>query len=428
MAHHETQITQALQYENLSASALAKRTGISQPTVSRTLKKLPVLKLGAGPKTVFALLDSAWPGEGLFEIQPNGQVSRLGDLYRQPYDRTLLVTHSGHQSHDGLPYYLYDAIPSGFLGAIHLKQLARHDSRLTSKSQGWSNQQVWHYLTHYGDDLQGNLVVGKRMAALAAEKDDPVQTRADYADIVQTLHREPENMGSSIAGEQPKFTLYNGQNHLIVKYAPQLSEDNPVAIRHRDLMICEHLALTSLNAAGFSASETRLHTDDRLYLEIIRFDRTPNHGRRGVVSLKYLDAAFVGTNGDWPEITRHLLQQKRISKEALFRVEVAHAFGKYIANTDMHLGNVSFFMQDLKLIGLTPIYDMLPMAYMPVQGELRNPEIKPPRFIDVSDQARDNAFQIARHFWQAVMTHPMISNEFKTMVSPLVEAINHDAG
>ncbi|MDR9498214.1 MAG: HipA domain-containing protein [Hydrogenovibrio sp.] len=424
MARHETRITQALQYENLSASALAKLTGISQPTVSRTLKKLPVLKLGAGPKTVFALMDASWPCEPLYEINANGRVSRLGDLYRQPQDRTLLVQDWGHQSHDGLPYYLYDAIPSGFLGALHLKQLASHDPRLTAKSQDWSDRQIWHYLTHYGDDLQGNLVLGKRMAALAADKDHPIRGQTDYSDIVHAIHREPENMGSSIAGEQPKFTLYNGQNHLIVKYSPLCSEDNPVAVRHRDLMVCEHLALTSLNEAGISASETRLHMDDRFYLEINRFDRTQNHGRRGLVSLKYLDAAFAGINGDWPEIVRDLLQQKIISKQDLSIVETVHAFGKYIANTDMHLGNLSFFLEGLQVTGVTPIYDMLPMAYMPVQGEIRNPETKPPRFIDVSDQAQEAALKIAVRFWEAVMENPMISDRFKTVVAPLVKEIN----
>ncbi len=133
MSSHLEAIQQALRYDNLSSSVIAKTTGLSQPTVSRALKKLPVIKLGAGRGTLFAWVETQEP-EPLYEVDETGSVFYLGDLYRQPENRTLLVREKSHIAHDGLPFYFYDAVPSGFLGAIHLKQIVEKDQRLTTKA------------------------------------------------------------------------------------------------------------------------------------------------------------------------------------------------------------------------------------------------------------------------------------------------------
>ena len=422
MSSHLETIQQALKYENLSSSAIAKATGLSQPTVSRALKKLPVVKLGAGRGTQFAWVEEEEP-EPLYEIDEAGNIFLLGHLYRQPESRTLLVREKNYIAYDGLPFYLYDVLPSGFLGAIHLKQIVEKDQRLTTKSQDWSDLQIWHYMQHYGEDLVGNWILGSQMAQLASTKTYPVVKREDYAQMVRAINRFPNHMGSSVAGEQPKFTVYDGGHHLIVKYSPLFSEDNPVATRHRDLMICEHLALNTLRANGVKASETTLYQDDRLYLEVKRFDRNGLYGRKGVVSLKVLDAEYAGVNGTWPQISHVLLRQNILTEKDVHDVEVAYAFGRYIANTDMHNGNFSFFMEHLALMGATPIYDMLPMAYMPVQGELRNPELTAPRFIEVSNEARKQALSLAAIFWEQVLNDDLVSSSFKNVVRPFVETV-----
>lgn len=424
MHSNEELIKNALKYENLSSSAIAKATGISQPTVSRTLKKLPVIKVGAGRNTVFALVEQQSP-EPLYKINKIGNITCLGHMHHQPQNRILLIQESKHISYEGLPFYFYDAIPSGFLGSIHLKHIVKSDQKLTTKSQDWSAQQVLHYMTNYGEDLTGNLVLGNAMAEKAANKNYPVVTREDYSYIANSINQSPENLGSSIAGEQPKFTLYNGKNHLIIKYSPPILEDNPVATRHRDLLICEHLALQALDAANIKASKTHLHIDDRIYLEIERFDRIGLHGRKGMVSLKYIDAEYTDLNKTWPEIASALLNKRLITEETLLFVETAYAFGKYTANTDMHNGNFSLFLDDLQISTPTPIYDMLPMAYMPVQGELRNPELKAPRFIQVSNKANQNALTMAKTFWSTVINHSAISQDFKKTIKPYVEDIKN---
>jgi hypothetical protein len=44
-----------------------------------------------------------------------------------------------------------------------------------------------------------------------------------------------------------------------------------------------------------------------------------------------------------------------------------YLFGQFIANTDMHFGNLSFFVDDVTrpVFVPTPVYDMLPMKWRP---------------------------------------------------------------
>jgi len=411
-------IANALSHENLSSLAVSKRTGISQPTVSRLLKKLPVIKLGAGRSTVFALTYNNEPMP-LRAIDSHGNFIELGDLYLQPGDRTLLVNNGLHTDFEDLPFFLYDALPTGFLGAITLKNIVEEDPQLNTKSDTWTANQALHYLIHYGYDLPGNLVLGNRMAEKAASLIYNHIERMEYPSIASDINRAPDRIGSSVGGEQPKFTVFNGQHHLIVKYSPLISEDNPVATRHRDLILCEHLALKALQKNGIKAANSTLHYNDRIYLEIERFDREGVHGRRGITSLRMLDAEFVGQNGSWPEISKALWSQGMITEDSHREVEVAYAFGRYIANTDMHLGNFSFYLEGVTPGKPTPIYDMLPMAFMPKQGELIKRDFAIPRFINVAPESALKAQSAALDFWQSVTVHPGISEDFKCQCDSL---------
>jgi hypothetical protein len=414
MSEKIDQITNALSYENLSSLEISKRTGMSQPTVSRLLKKLPVIKLGAGRATTFALTHGN--PVPLFVIDPQGKFALLAELYRQPGNRTLLVNDGSHRGFEDLPFFLYDVLPSGFLGAIALKNIVEQDPILSSRSDSWSADQILHYLLRYGYDLPGNLVVGDRMADKAASVSYKSVERSEYSAIANDINRAPLGLGSSVGGEQPKFTVFNGERHLIVKYSPLISEENPVATRHRDLLICEYLALTTLQKNGVKAANSTLYRGDRLYLEIERFDRSGELGRQGMASLRVLDAEYVGKNGTWPEISKALMSEGIITKASHNEVEVAYAFGRYIANTDMHLGNFSFFLEGTQLKETAPIYDMLPMAFMPKQGELVQMDFEIPRFVNVSHDSAEKAQSIALEFWQSVLGHPNISDDFKRQI------------
>ena len=58
-----------------------------------------------------------------------------------------------------------------------------------------------------------------------------------------------------------------------------------------------------------------------------------------------------------------------LSAEDAQRLKLWDAFGQLIANTDRHYGNVSLLWNG-KRWALAPCYDMLPMRFMPVQGEV----------------------------------------------------------
>lgn len=75
----------------------------------------------------------------LYEVDEDGQTIKLGRLYNQPSDRRVLVLDSGqHRSYAGLHYFLYDALPAGFLGVIRLKKIMQQDKTLSPKRRGLS--------------------------------------------------------------------------------------------------------------------------------------------------------------------------------------------------------------------------------------------------------------------------------------------------
>lgn len=50
-------IAKLLFAENLSSAEIARRTGLSQATMSRALQHLPIIKLGVGHNSPFAWMD-----------------------------------------------------------------------------------------------------------------------------------------------------------------------------------------------------------------------------------------------------------------------------------------------------------------------------------------------------------------------------------
>ncbi len=116
----------------------------------------------------------------------------------------------------------------------------------------------------------------------------------------------------------------------------------------------------------------------RTFLEVERFDRHGPWGRSPLVSLTTLDAAFLGQgSGDWPRLAAALGTMDLLDVAAQPAISQLWWFGRLIANTDMHTGNLSFqpvprVDTDGTLaagpLALAPAYDMLPMAYAPLPG------------------------------------------------------------
>jgi serine/threonine protein kinase HipA of HipAB toxin-antitoxin module len=222
--------------------------------------------------------------------------------------------------------------------------------------------------------------------------------------------------GSSAGGEQPKFGAVTNGVPVLVKFSP--AGDAPADQRWRDLLVCEALALQTLQAAGVAAAQTEIvQSGGRVFLQSRRFDRTAQ-GRVGMVSLEMYDAHYIGIGSQWAATA---MQTGRAGAESLSAADVQtlcllDAFGALIANTDRHHGNVSLLLHEHRW-QLAPAYDMLPMFYAPVAGEVvaRDWASQAPRpnahTLSVWPQAR----ALALRFWQSAAVDARISPAFRAL-------------
>lgn len=77
-------------------------------------------------------------------------------------------------------------------------------------------------------------------------------------------------------------------------------------------------------------------------LEVVRFDCVAEKGRRGIVSLEAVQCEFAAAPRHWPMVMAELLVKKIVEPSTLLLTQRIWVFGRLIANTDMHAGNLSF--------------------------------------------------------------------------------------
>jgi hypothetical protein len=222
--------------------------------------------------------------------------------------------------------------------------------------------------------------------------------------------------GSSAGGEQPKFCTITAGRPVLVKFSP--AGDAPTDQRTRDLLVCEHLALQTLLDAGISAAKTQIFTGaGRVFLEAERFDRT-EFGRVGMVSLMVYDAEYVGAMDNWAATANRMQDRQLLRTDDARTLRLLEAYGVLIANTDRHYGNISLLLQDDDWI-LAPAYDMLPMLYAPVGGELvpRDFAQRPlqPTAATLPEWAQATA--LARTFWTAAAGDARVSEGFRRIAA-----------
>ncbi|PUE50215.1 transcriptional regulator [Limnohabitans sp. 2KL-1] len=427
-------LTAALRRHNGHASSpeLQVQLGVSQPTMSRLLAPLlatgQVVKVGAARAQRY-LLPRDVPGVGrhvlIHQVQPGGELQAFGTLYplvgggfwMEETDKA----HGQSAFHPSLPWFLMDTRPQGFLGRAFAQTHA--ELALPPHLAHWSDDHILQALVRAGEDLPGNLLVGgaslDRYLALPASRSaapevtDPAQ---DYPRLaLQALGSAAP--GSSAGGEQPKFGAVTDGVPVLVKFSP--AGDAPADQRWRDLLVCEALALQTLQTAGIAAAQTDIvQAAGRVFLQSRRFDRTAQ-GRVGMVSLEMYDAHYIGIGSQWAATA---MQTSRAGAESLSAADIQtlcllDAFGALIANTDRHHGNVSLLLLHQHRWQLAPAYDMLPMYYAPVAGEVveRNWASQLPRpnahTLSVWPQAKALAFQ----FWQSAASDVRISEEFRAV-------------
>jgi hypothetical protein len=411
---------------------LLQRLGISQPTLSRLLAPLvaggEVVPVGAARARRY-LLPREVEGVGrqvpIHAVTPQGELRPFGTLHPLAGGGFWMdeadKAHGRSAFHDSLPWFLYDMRPQGFLGRGFV---AAHPAlQLPANLQHWSDDHILKALVNAGEDLPGNLIVGAaafdRLMGLPA----PQRTRAPVVDAPAAQYPAfaaqalGQTLAGSIAGgEQPKFSAVREGHPVLVKFSP--ADDSAFAQRWRDLLICEALALHTLAEAGIRAAHTELfESESRVFLESRRFDRTPQ-GRVGMVSLEVYDRRYIGQGTNWVDTARRSDQAgpERLSAADASTLTLLDAFGALIANTDRHHGNISLLLHEHRW-QLAPAYDMLPMLYAPVAGELvpRDFAAQAPRPGVHTLAVWPRASELAARFWQTAAQDARISANFRAI-------------
>ena len=102
-------------------------------------------------------------------------------------------------------------------------------------------------------------------------------------------------------------------------------------------------------------------------------------------------------------------------------------FGRLIANTDMHAGNLSFVPNDT--LALAPAYDMLPMLYAPLPGgELPTRSFEPALPLPPQRAVWLLACAAALGFWDRAATDARISAAFRRTCSANARRLREVAG
>ncbi|MBU1353057.1 MAG: type II toxin-antitoxin system HipA family toxin YjjJ [Gammaproteobacteria bacterium] len=415
----------------LTSAELQELLGVSQPTVSRALAPLihagQVQKVGAARSQRYVLPRNV-PGVGsevrLMRIDTRGRPSPFARMVPLEGGAFWVDEADGVSArHDGLPWFLDDMRPQGFMGRTFAH--AHPELQLGHDPGHWSDDDVLRAMTLYGDDLPGNLVMGEaafqRFHTLPTRA-SRVASAADYPQLAEQAMRGT-HPGSSAGGEQPKFCTITAGRHVIVKFSP--AGDAPADQRMRDLLVCEHLALHTLAQAGLPAAPTQLFMGaGRVFLESERFDRTPLSGdaplggRLGMVSLQVYNAEYVGEIDNWAATANRMAARNLLTQSDARTLRLLEAYGQLIANTDRHYGNISLVLEDDDW-ALSPTYDMLPMLYAPVGGELvprdfaSRPQQPTAATLGEWEEARD----LALAFWQAAAGDKRVSADFRSIAA-----------
>ncbi len=410
------------------ATNLRNQLGISQPVFSRLARQCSdeLLVMGRGRLTRYAArraITDVVPCVPIYEIDQQGGSRHLANLHALAPDGFFveaLTDDIANAVHDDLPFLLDPLRPDGFLGRLipHRHQ----DMALPSDIRFWTDEHVLRYLTRYGWNMSGNLILGDEAFRLylghSTQPQDMVETKAR----AQVYAQRAEDVlssgaaGSSAAGEQPKFLAIRAAEkaHVLVKFSPPATD--ALSRRLADLLVCEHLALSCLRRWGQSAARSDLLIGEgRVFLELQRFDRIGLSGRRGLLSLAALDAQYLGRLINWTDTVSGLVRLKLLEAKAIPQARWLELFGELIANNDMHGGNLSCFTRGTQLLGLAPAYDMLPMQYAPLHGQLIDRPFAPTLPAPGDAALWRPVCVAAADFWTKVSTHAMISPPFQTI-------------
>ncbi len=428
-----------------SATALARRLAVSTPTVTRALKRLgdAVVAVGKGRASAYALrrnvrdLGHSWP---LYKIGPDAEPVLLGKLQalQGRYRWRLAPVHPlplfmrgefAEGLYEDLPWFLQVLRPQGYLGRINAKRLM-HGSDFPQDIRFWQAEHIIESHVRVMQDVPGNLALegekpiswnlgALRVMAKLHYLPNASNKRERYEKLALNLESEPAEP-SSAAGERPKFITAIVQpddeiKPVIVKFA-SIAEGNPTVERWADLLLCEEIALQTLDRFDLPAVNCEIIDYKKFrFLESVRFDRTPLGGRVGVFALDALDMAYVGSDQrGWLAGALPLHAQGMIDTDDIETIRLLDAFGRLIGNDDMHHGNLSFFAEpESERLKLTPVYDMLPMHYRPSPtGLTHDRPFTLPQLDSTHAAVWEKAGAMASAFWTTAAADSRLSSDF----------------
>jgi len=414
-----------LRRNSASSTELAGFCGCDRTTVTRQLKLLEskLVATGRARSTRYYLRRGTDSDTALYRVSEVGQAEHLGTLIAVMPQGYVVKTNSDAEVsyYDDLPWWLQDLRPQGFLGRNLAKALFSQGIVSTDDIDYWKDQDVFYALLHAKGDSPGNVLIGALSYQQWLQHAPLEVSEADFVRLA-TDAMAGEVVGSSAGGEQPKFCAFVDGKHRLIKFTEPVANAN--SQRWADLLLAEHIALTTLAGNGIVATRsTIIRQQQRTFLSCERFDRIGALGRKGLVSLRMVDMQFVGKPAEWPVIAQQLLQDKHITAEDAGTIAVVWCFGRLIANTDMHTGNLSFYYAADGSLTLAPVYDMLPMAFAP----LRSGAMASSHALTITAVAQGKhwrqAYAMAEQFWAGLVNHADLSPEFQGIAKSMQQEL-----
>ena len=421
-----------------SSPEIQQRFGFSQPVISRLLAQLAnrVLVIGKARSRRYSKLRDLRGLGGKFPvyaIDSEGNARLLGalssvaqtDFLWQPVD-------CREQLFKSLPWFLADLHPEGFVGRAFVRN-CHQELGLPPRSNDWQEDHALIALVRRGEDTMGNLVVGQesldryfRMVQATGSVVAAEARSESYPRLAQEA-MEGQPAGSSAGGEQPKFTATIERDgmvqNVLVKFSPPIGSEE--GRRWADLLVCEHHALQITQQAGIAAAQsTVLEAGGRIFLEVIRFDRTGLYGRLPIISLRAVDNEFYGYQDSWVNAANRMESDGRLSAQDASALRWLSVFSSLIANNDQHFGNVSLITAEgSKRFSLAPAYDLLPMLYRPMDGAAPVRNFTPPAAVPGAPQEWSVALDYACLFWSHVQADTRISEPFRWICAENLAAV-----
>jgi biotin operon repressor len=430
-----TQLLALLRKGVSSSAELEKTLNLSQSAVSRHLRALveegQVIRLGSTRGARYALLraigniGSRWQ---LRQIDPVGNIQLVGQLHALAPDEYFFLPANVNYSAlgavtDGIPYFLQDQRPGGFLGrAVPLRF---PELGLPQRVIDWTDDHYLQYLTQRGADAVGDLILGDEAFNQYIElqrRRTPIEPEARETEFP---HLARDVMagglpGSSAQGEHPKFTALlrrgNDYQHVLVKFSPFIG--TAVGQRWSDLLVAEHLTHELLRRNGVSTARSEIHQFEGVtFLQMDRFDRDGLEGRIGVTSLHSIDATRYGALDNWVASAARLHRDRWIDTTTMELIRLVFTFGGLIANTDRHFGNLGMLDRYDGQFRLAPVYDMLPMLFAPQNDAIVARVFGPPEPTAETIAAYRRARELAEEYWRLISQDSRVSAEFREIAA-----------